>query len=231
MSKYTDNNASRGIKLNPSAACVSEYFLKYRKKYAFTLAEVLITIGVIGVVAALTIPNLMTNVRASENAALFKKRSSQLQNALKRIGAEEEQTIYGNINASSDSLLPKMIARQFPGSKIIDRGRIVSKSQFDKFHKAVVYKTYGGGNYRTDFLDDGTIIVDDDFFIFINNDSHQLTNLTFIVDINGYKKPNQEGYDFFKFCLGEGDKIIYDCSVYTQKAHADKDYFRKLPKK
>ena len=102
MSKYTDNNASRGIKLNPSAACVSEYFLKYRKKYAFTLAEVLITIGVIGVVAALTIPNLMTNVRASENAALFKKRSSQLQNALKRIGAEEEQTIYGNINSFFD---------------------------------------------------------------------------------------------------------------------------------
>jgi len=33
-----------------------------RKKVAFTLAEVLITIGVIGVVAAITIPSLMTNI-------------------------------------------------------------------------------------------------------------------------------------------------------------------------
>ena len=32
----------------------------YKKKTAFTLAEVLITLGIIGVVAAMTIPNLMT---------------------------------------------------------------------------------------------------------------------------------------------------------------------------
>lgn len=30
---------------------------------AFTLAEILITIGIIGVVAALTIPNIFTNYR------------------------------------------------------------------------------------------------------------------------------------------------------------------------
>ena len=31
-------------------------------KKAFTLAEVLITLGIIGVVAAMTIPTLMTNI-------------------------------------------------------------------------------------------------------------------------------------------------------------------------
>lgn len=36
-----------------------QYFL--RLKRAFTLAEVLITIGVIGVVAAITIPSLVTS--------------------------------------------------------------------------------------------------------------------------------------------------------------------------
>ena len=33
-------------------------------KSAFTLAEVLITLGVIGVVAAMTIPTLITNITA-----------------------------------------------------------------------------------------------------------------------------------------------------------------------
>ena len=33
-------------------------------KKAFTLAEVLITLGIIGVVAAMTIPNLIANVNA-----------------------------------------------------------------------------------------------------------------------------------------------------------------------
>ena len=36
------------------------------KKAAFTLAEVLITIGIIGVVAAITLPTVLTNVRNKE---------------------------------------------------------------------------------------------------------------------------------------------------------------------
>jgi len=35
----------------------------YMKKHAFTLAEVLITLGIIGVVAAITLPALMTNIQ------------------------------------------------------------------------------------------------------------------------------------------------------------------------
>ena len=34
-----------------------------KKKLAFTLAEVLVTLGVIGVIAAMTIPGLMSNYR------------------------------------------------------------------------------------------------------------------------------------------------------------------------
>ena len=35
--------------------------LNFKRKPAFTLAEVLITLGIIGVVAAITIPNLITH--------------------------------------------------------------------------------------------------------------------------------------------------------------------------
>lgn len=42
-------------------------------KRAFTLAEVLITLGIIGVVAALTIPTLMSNHRANVTMQKLKK--------------------------------------------------------------------------------------------------------------------------------------------------------------
>ena len=42
--------------------------IDFKKKAAFTLAEVLITLGVIGVVAALTMPTLLKNVAERENS-------------------------------------------------------------------------------------------------------------------------------------------------------------------
>lgn len=36
------------------------------EKYAFTLAEVLITLGIIGVVAAMTLPSLVNRTRQKE---------------------------------------------------------------------------------------------------------------------------------------------------------------------
>ena len=51
------------------------------KKLAFTLAEVLITLGIIGVVAAMTLPTLITNARAKQYSAGFKKTLSTLSNA------------------------------------------------------------------------------------------------------------------------------------------------------
>ena len=51
------------------------------KKYAFTLAEVLITLGIIGVVAVLTIPTLISNTNSSKYRAQFKKTISTMNQA------------------------------------------------------------------------------------------------------------------------------------------------------
>ena len=54
-----------------------------KKKNAFTLAEVLITLTIIGVVSSLTIPALMSNASASKNKASLKKALSVLNQAVK----------------------------------------------------------------------------------------------------------------------------------------------------
>lgn len=51
------------------------------KKFGFTLAEVLITLGIIGVVAAMTIPNLIANTNGAKFRSQFKKTLSTLSQA------------------------------------------------------------------------------------------------------------------------------------------------------
>src|SRR5574344_2725153 len=51
------------------------------RKNAFTLAEVLITLGIIGVVAALTIPTLMQKTQDREAVSKLKKVYSTISNA------------------------------------------------------------------------------------------------------------------------------------------------------
>jgi prepilin-type N-terminal cleavage/methylation domain-containing protein len=48
------------------------------KRFGFTLAEVLITLGIIGVVAALTMPTLMSSTQGAQYKAAYKKALSAL---------------------------------------------------------------------------------------------------------------------------------------------------------
>lgn len=52
----------------------------FKKFTAFTLAEVLITLGIIGVVAALTIPALMNQTNDKEFIVAWKKAYSSISN-------------------------------------------------------------------------------------------------------------------------------------------------------
>ena len=57
-----------------------------RKIYGgFTLAEILITLGIIGVVALLTVPTLINNVQKQQYASNFKKTAATLGNAGKQL--------------------------------------------------------------------------------------------------------------------------------------------------
>ena len=52
------------------------------KKSAFTLAEVLLVLAIIGVIAAVTIPAIMQQSSEKKFSALAKKAQSTLQNAI-----------------------------------------------------------------------------------------------------------------------------------------------------
>ena len=66
------------------------------KKYGFTLAEVLITLMIIGIVAALTIPSVISNYQQQEFKTGLKKAVSVLNEAIQTNIAQDGETPYDN---------------------------------------------------------------------------------------------------------------------------------------
>ena len=78
------------------------------KKNAFTLAEVLITLGIIGIVAAMTLPSVITSYRKQEASARLKKFNSTMAQVL--ILSQEDN---GQINEWDMSLRPEDFLRRY----------------------------------------------------------------------------------------------------------------------
>lgn len=64
-----------------------------KEKKGFTLAEVLITLGVIGVVAAMTIPTLLTNIQEKRYQSQYKKIFSELNQAIRLLQADDDNSL------------------------------------------------------------------------------------------------------------------------------------------
>ena len=82
-------------------------------KKAFTLAEVLITLGIIGVVAALTIPTLVSKYKEQATVAKVKKVNSVLNQAMLSAVAE-----YGTLDTWGMS--PSNVGKNEEGKTILD---------------------------------------------------------------------------------------------------------------
>ena len=71
---------------------------KNKRKFAFTLAEVLVTLGIIGVVAVLTVPNVISNYQKKVYVTQLQKAYNQISNALELLMVDEE---VDNLNDTS----------------------------------------------------------------------------------------------------------------------------------
>ena len=79
------------------STCSSKY-----NKTAFTLAEVLITLGIIGVVAAMTLPSVIGNYQKVQTVSQLKKVYTTLNQAFKRSEADNESSVYWNTEKGID---------------------------------------------------------------------------------------------------------------------------------
>jgi len=160
---------------------------------AFTLAEVLIVLGIIGIVAQMTIPALVQNVQEQQYKAGAKKSYSALSQALLSVANDNG----GDINGLAYDVLSYQIADKM--ILIDDCGGDLSQGCHTTAEIKAKYRTLGG-NFAsgTRFFSNKQYITADG--IFWGN----YTN-TYTVDVNGYEKsPNTYGIDVFGFQLVNG---------------------------
>mgnify|MGYP002678171255 CR=1 FL=1 len=219
------------------------------KKAAFTLAEVLITLGIIGVVAAITLPTLVANYKKQVYVTQLKKSVSAWEQGLQKILADEgvdslqDADVFKSISGESCNLnSSKAECSEFFSklskyiSVINQTTALESKYQF-KYIRNGSTPIYPSNNSGTNiiFLKDGSAIFNYTFRkkmeipyytceqIHLNGGKmcEVMGNIT--IDVNGLKGPNTAGRDIFDFNIsGNGLLIPYYSDSQSIYIYGDK---------
>lgn len=226
----------------------------------FTLAEVLITLGIIGVVAAMTMPTLMNSTQNRELESELKVAYSTIQQGLSRMTADR-----GNEVKPDDFLGQGSFYKEYKKyfNKIYDcsatapnesvcMSRANAHGSEDGVYNDTTYTTYTGKKLFSNPFDDGQFVLPNGMLIMIENPGGG-SNVYISVDVNGKrKKPNRLGHDVFTFQLMKDGKLlpmgaagtVYTPEAYckpnssvningiacTYKALNDKAFWKNLPK-
>ena len=180
-----------------------------KNKFGFTLAEVLITLGIIGVVAAMTLPVLIGNYQKKATVAKLQKAYTILNQALKQSELDNGDYQYWD---STDDMMPLDYVQKYwqPYFKETKLCKTSKECGYDNDYPWLF--TNGGKCTYTVARDDlrTGILTSDGILYSISiregaptNEDGYATNEIVIVDINGAARPNVAGKDMFIFVRTE----------------------------
>ena len=216
-------------RLNDSTSFLDTVFSRFtshfsRKRVAFTLAEVFITLGIIGVVASLTLPSVIHKYKTEVLKTQFKKSYSSLSQAVllarEDIGVTNFKS-YCVINDGKSfvnkSECSQAILKQLKRTENIcqyDRNKAYTYSKTQKYP----YVDMGATAFPRHGLSDGTCAD-----IIIN-----ASRIGVSIDTNGNKKgPNALGHDIFSFWVNDSGALVpikskgyYDDNLLQSKLEA-----------
>jgi len=175
---------------------------KVKATFAFTLAEILIVLGVIGIISTLTIPTLLNNIQDMQYKSAYKKAYSNLYQAFNQAKTD---------NSLVDTGIDPVTFKNDGGNNqntqtIIENFKLVKKcintnnnlcwdSSGEK--SGISYSADGRPTlYHNAFLDTAGMA-----WTALEWELGRIA-----VDTNGFKKPNQYGKDRFVFYLYSGSE-------------------------
>ena len=208
-----------------------------RKCTAFTLAEVLITLGIIGIVSALTMPSLVNNFRAKQLENQFKKVDSNLQQAIQKTVTEMGYDKITDFNSGGSnyfvtdthkyiSEFTEIFLKQFPDVK--------EYNCMLYYYKNLPCKTLTGeneGNFTACCSPYAKTYILPNGFLF-QEPSAFAGEISIYFDINGpYKGPNRTGHDRFTYSSkaynNTADTGLYDmCNPNIQNSWKQSGCYR-----
>ena len=184
-------------------SCIIYFYLIYFKgdtmKKGFTLSEVLITLGIIGIIAAMTLPALVGNYKMKTFEVAFKKQYSLIQNALNVVTLQEgisgcyifypHGTISYKLETSDCELLQERMISLLKLKKYPEDFK-------DNYAKKDVILANGGKSINSTCNYDYFVYVSEPY---IANDGTIFMFYTthLMIDVNGEKGPNKWGHDVF----------------------------------
>ena len=159
------------------------------KRVAFTLAEILITLGIIGVVAALTIPSVIINYQKKETVTKLKKVYTTLSNAAEMSIAEN-----GDMKGWDWTLA------QTDVDKFVETYYVPYLSISEKKWPNENYRIYNlAGRLMISNYSQLVSVILSNGQIIIFKVAHDTGYMWIFADINGTKGPNRVGKDVFVF--------------------------------
>lgn len=190
------------------------------KFFAFTLAEVLITLGIIGIVATMTIPVLISTHQKREIETKLKEDFSIFSQVNKMMVYNDTSFDFTAADNSTTELRKWLDTNMFPYMKV---ARVCNEPEKGCWNSENVATRYlhggkfgdcqkGGGGCGTNWvsfvMNNGTkVTVDvgnnDQLRTLLGVDSNAQNCLKMYVDVNGDKKPNKIGIDVFLMTFTE----------------------------
>ena len=176
------------------------------KSAAFTLAEVLITLGIIGVVAAMTMPTLINNINKKHWITGYKKAFSELSQIHQLLNSETGGSYMAECNDFDDVCLKNLFAEKM---KVVEYCKETVPNKCQESSTYLNGRTRGI-NQTTEVNDPWPTIVTasgysvkfrfhgNDCSEFIEGYSQKLPTCGWMqIDVNGLKRPNVVGKDIY----------------------------------
>ena len=181
-------------------------------RVAFTLAEVLITLGIIGVVAALTLPALITNYKKQEIATRLKASQSVISQMLNMSIAEHGDPVnwdFAYVNGTeANSGLSKNLIINLTEKYFLPYLNDTKRSSYMTLAEAGYSEPYHNADgslntHNLNALNKNQYVIElangVSILVYMNSSdiTHTLTNILLYIDVNGKRKPNVFGRDTF----------------------------------
>ena len=175
------------------------------KKAAFTLAEVLITLGIIGVVAAMTLPTLITKYQKKQTLNQLKKAYSEINQAIRMAEKDFgplESWDFANFETAEERIKYFSENYFFPNIKIIKKCVPASEECWSSNPLNIDGATFTATGLNS--AGSNAIVTASGYSVYYW--VHRVGNGGwFFIDTNGIKKPNTLGKDIFVFIMSWGN--------------------------
>lgn len=166
---------------------------------AFTLAEVLVTLAIIGVVAGLTIPSVVKNVQESKLKSAWKHDYSLIAQAVMMVRSDYGGTLLGVYNDADVYVNSDDFANDL--EKYIKYAKKCQRAEQGCFPQDILHMngTAGPTGYarRGWILSNGASVYAGTFFPNCTNGGSDVYCGSVTIDVNGFAKPNVTGRDVF----------------------------------